>query len=391
MRGTRQWIALEDCLDGYLYIIDARNGSVGVYDSKNQNFKLSRHKFSSNFIDTEEHWDWEGEDTFLGKKRLGTAKPLVKLTEAEKFDTEDELIKYLNDLEEELKTEIETAHGNVIDLFKNNNGVDERWIWNPKLRGSGIISCIPQKGFCPNGCKDCFFQSGRSYLEPLDKNLPHIAPTELAEGRIVRMNDGNDSNVNRKLVEETSKKYKDVFFNTAIMKDIGDFPGPAVVTVNMGDKTDTEFDKYEGVPPDNLMFVRIRTNTWNMDTVVKPAVEYYTRRGVAVVLTYMAYYTEDLPEGEAEKYTWAKRTTNSYWVLNKEAKKGIEDFFEENPLVYSCGYKGQSICSYCGTCTREYYNAKERMCNNFKRIPHRKNPYKGYIQEQKEKHDTKGK
>ncbi len=43
---------------------------------------------------------------------------------------------------------------------------------NPKTKGSGIISCIPQKGVCPNKCEDCFFQSDRSYLEPLGENLP---------------------------------------------------------------------------------------------------------------------------------------------------------------------------------------------------------------------------
>ena len=42
------------------------------------------------------------------------------------------------------------------------------YIENPKTKGSGIIACIPQKGLCPNKCEDCFFQSGRSYLEPLE-------------------------------------------------------------------------------------------------------------------------------------------------------------------------------------------------------------------------------
>lgn len=49
------------------------------------------------------------------------------------------------------------------------------WIWNPKCKGSGIITCIPQAGRCPNNCADCFFQSGRSYLEPLEENLPQQA------------------------------------------------------------------------------------------------------------------------------------------------------------------------------------------------------------------------
>ena len=50
--------------------------------------------------------------------------------------------------------------------------MNKNWIWNPKTKGSGILTCIPQTGICPNNCEDCFFQGGRSYLEPLSKNLP---------------------------------------------------------------------------------------------------------------------------------------------------------------------------------------------------------------------------
>ena len=69
---------------------------------------------------------------------------------------------------------------------------------NPKTKNSGILCCIPQTGKCPQGCEDCFFQSGRSYLEPLDENLPNMPTIEEAKNRLIRVNaDGNDSNVNR--------------------------------------------------------------------------------------------------------------------------------------------------------------------------------------------------
>ena len=73
-------------------------------------------------------------------------------------------------------------------------------IENPKTKGSGILCAIPQRGTCPLKCSDCFFQSGRSYLEPLDRNLPNLPSSEEATGRVVRMNDGNDSNNERSLV-----------------------------------------------------------------------------------------------------------------------------------------------------------------------------------------------
>jgi hypothetical protein len=234
-----------------------------------------------------------------------------------------------------------------------------KYIWNPKTKDSGIITCIPQTGECPNRCPDCFFQSGRSYLEPLSENLPQIPPIELAEGRVVRMNDGNDSNVDRALVYETAKKFKDYFFNTSIPDNIGTFPGPVVLTVNPGLVTDYSFHKVEYTP--NLMFVRLRVNAWNIENIVKPAVEYYSNLQVPIVLTFMAYYTEKIPDEYRDWYEWKKRTLNSYWVMKRIMVDKVENMFWNNPYVYTCGWKGQYSCRLCGNCLREYFSAKERM------------------------------
>lgn len=235
----------------------------------------------------------------------------------------------------------------------------KEWKWNPKVKGSGIIECIPQEGTCPQKCPDCFFQSGRSYLEPLKENLPHIPSKNMARGRIVRINDGNDSNVQRELVEKTASMFIDKFFNTSIPYNIDKFPAPVVLTVNPSLLTDNEFHKVNY--SDNLMFVRIRTNTWNINNIVRPAINYYTNMSIPVVLTFMAYYNEDIHKDHIQNYTWKKRTINSYWCITSSALKSITDEFENNSLVYSCGYKGQSLCKYCGNCMREYYNTKERM------------------------------
>lgn len=234
------------------------------------------------------------------------------------------------------------------------------YIWNPKVKGSGIITAIPQTGVCPNRCEDCFFQSGRSYLEPLEKNLPHLPPKELTENRIVRINDGNDSNIGREAVEEAAQQYDMYFFNTAIDKDLEKFSAPVVLTINRGQLTDMCPLKVDPIP-DNLMFVRVRTNVWNLDTVVKPAVEYYTKQGVAVVLTFMAYYTEKIPEENKGCYEWKKRTLNSYWVLKQIFVERIMKDYIRNPYVYSCGVKGRYECIFCGNCVREYFNAMDRL------------------------------
>ena len=234
------------------------------------------------------------------------------------------------------------------------------YIWNPKVKGSGIITAIPQTGVCPNKCEDCFFQSGRSYLEPLKENLPHLPPKELTKNRIVRINDGNDSNVEREKVEKAAQQYDMYFFNTAIPKELGRFSAPVVLTANPGKMTDNSFSVVY-VIPDNLMFVRVRTNVWNLDSVVKPAVEFYTKRGVVVVLTFMAYYTAKIPEANKGCYEWKKRTSNSYWVLKQWAIERIMDDYKRNPFVYSCGIKGRYECTFCGNCVREYFNAMDRL------------------------------
>jgi len=233
------------------------------------------------------------------------------------------------------------------------------WIWNPKTKGSGIITCIPQEGRCPNNCDDCFFQSGRSYLEPLEENLPHVPAVPLTQGRVVRFNDGHDSNVDREAVEAIAETCEDYFFNTAIPKDLEEFSGPVVLTLNPGKMTDKEWHQLVDIPK-NLMFVRFRTNAWNVDQL-RAAIGYYTRQDVPVVITYMAYFTKAISADFLHEYEYKKRTINSYWCMTLEAQKNIEHKYYRNSLVYTCGYKGTHSCQRCGNCIREYYNTKERL------------------------------
>jgi len=241
--------------------------------------------------------------------------------------------------------------------------------FNPKTLGSGIITAIPQEKECPIRCKDCFFQSGRSYLEPLEDNLPNLPDLEITEGRVVRVNDGNDSNINRELVEGATEVYKDRFFNTSIPKDIGGFPGPVVLTINPANMTDESFHKLVEPFPNNLMFVRFRTNAWNRE-ILDEAVKYYCNGGVPIVFTFMAYHEEgDIPEEYKDLYTYKKRTSNSYWVINERGWGLIVSKYSDNPLVYTCGKDWKThLCTRCGNCIREYFNAKERMhdCSNKK-------------------------
>ena len=121
---------------------------------------------------------------------------------------------------------------------------------NPKLEGSGIIEAIPQTGECPIGCDECFY-NGKRFYRSLD--TPLLPSLQEAQGNIVRVNSGHDSNVQRGLVIKSTEQYLDKFYNTSIANF--DFPGPVVFTAN-GRKP---ILAKRGL--DNLMFVRARTRT----------------------------------------------------------------------------------------------------------------------------------
>ncbi len=67
------YLKIENCIQGGLYEIDARNFSLGVYNKKEQSFIGIRYKFGSEFLDVEFHWD-------TGVPH-GTVKPLRHIEE----------------------------------------------------------------------------------------------------------------------------------------------------------------------------------------------------------------------------------------------------------------------------------------------------------------------
>ncbi len=67
----KDYIALEDCEDGWLYYISARNASVGIFRQATSGFVIPRNKFDHDYLFEEYHWD-------TGPP-FGTVCPLVKL------------------------------------------------------------------------------------------------------------------------------------------------------------------------------------------------------------------------------------------------------------------------------------------------------------------------
>ncbi len=234
---------------------------------------------------------------------------------------------------------------------------------NPKLDGSGILDCIPQTGKCPNDCPECFYNQG-FYLD-IKKDLPKIPTPEEAEGRIIRMNSGNDSANQKDLVIRTASQYKDAFFNTSISGV--EFPGPYVLTLNPGEKTDQSI---WCVHDSKIMFVRFRTNLWNLD-LLEEACRFYRDEPFPVVMTFMRYKNRisikqnllfTTYNGNVHRYEPHKHLLNDYWLLNQESCYLVyERISSRFKNVAMCGTRHSSLCRDCGVCLREYYRTKERM------------------------------
>jgi hypothetical protein len=242
---------------------------------------------------------------------------------------------------------------------------DKMYIENPKTKGSGIICCIPQTGRCPRECDDCFFQNSRSYLEPLTKNLPNMPTLEEVGHRVLRVNDGNDSNVDVDNVIKAVKDFPLKFYNTSYKENLNKFDAPVVLTLNPGKWTDNGFENIEDKYLNKIMFVRIRANTWNLYNIIHPASCFYIEKKVPVVLTFMRYYGEDsIPEEHKKYYTYRKNIDNSYWKITSAGYDMIMSQFKYDNLIYPCGTEGELgtfPCNRCGNCLREFYATKERM------------------------------
>ena len=85
------YIPLEKCVDGHLYVIEARNAALGIFHEKELGFVISRHKLGKNYLFTEYHWDYGGGP-------YGTARPYEDLGPVPFFPHHKHLmLKFLNE------------------------------------------------------------------------------------------------------------------------------------------------------------------------------------------------------------------------------------------------------------------------------------------------------
>lgn len=233
------------------------------------------------------------------------------------------------------------------------------YIYNPKFEGSNIVGCVPQKTKCPFKCKDCFAYRPGAYLGENGEHCPNIPSLKEVKGKIVRMNDIHDSACDRELVKDVAYRFSDKFFNTSQPYRLEDYKWPVVLTANPGAMTDDDFWIVEPIPT-NVMFVRARVNSWNLENVDR-IVKFYNDRGVPVVLTFMAYYETPIPDDHKGFYEFKQRTLNSYWCLLKHKWYNIRDRYTYNDLVFTCGAApNKHLCKDCRNCELFYWETKER-------------------------------
>jgi len=237
---------------------------------------------------------------------------------------------------------------------------------NPKQAESNLYDCIPQTGPCPIGCNQCFYNRPGAYYVPIDQ--PHFPTLDEVDDGIVRVNCGNDSNNQREHVIASTAQYPRRFFNTSI--PTFDFPAPVVLTGNPREEepVPTPIWAFRDGAPHNLMFVRLRVSSTNLDWV-RDGIDWYTAHyQVPVVLTYMAYYDAE-PQVPADVlqaaggpcYEWRVRHINSYWCPTPAFIRWVMDQYSDNRLVSYCGSLEGSYCRLCRNCETYYVQTIKRM------------------------------
>ena len=97
-----QYIPMDQCRDGWLYSIAARNATLGIYRESELGFEIQRIKLGSVFSFVEHHWD-------IGTRipedaQYGTVKPIEMIEVAPGFEDEKAFLDYMKRKYMELST-----------------------------------------------------------------------------------------------------------------------------------------------------------------------------------------------------------------------------------------------------------------------------------------------
>ena len=102
----KNYLKMDQLKAGYLYKIDARNASYGIWLPQRKSFVISRIKFGDNFLFEEHHCDCEAFATAcplaeIEKSPFDSAKINIVMHKNENkkyfgYELEDEILEYLN-------------------------------------------------------------------------------------------------------------------------------------------------------------------------------------------------------------------------------------------------------------------------------------------------------
>ena len=98
-------IPFEKCEDGWLYHIDARNASIGIFRENEKGFNIARYKIGPPYLFMEYHWD-------TGAPH-GTVKPIKKLCKAGQFSSEKAEVDWLVAMWKKYGKEIEESEEDI--------------------------------------------------------------------------------------------------------------------------------------------------------------------------------------------------------------------------------------------------------------------------------------
>ena len=121
------YIKVPDCKDGYLYILSARNATVGIYNESDKSFTINRLKFNDRYLFDEYHWDTGAP--------YGTVAPLKEIEKAPEFKNDDEKLAYLLNkavkLEDE-KIRLDPKYAEWVEQSKRINKKQAEWVEQQK-------------------------------------------------------------------------------------------------------------------------------------------------------------------------------------------------------------------------------------------------------------------
>jgi len=211
-----------------------------------------------------------------------------------------------------------------------------------------IINAIPYIGKCPNECLECFYNNDEFFASLTSPILPSL---EEVGDQIVRVNQGNDSNINKDIVLERTAIYPKKFYCTAIPNF--DFPAPVVFTCN-GEELILAINGLN-----NLMMVRVKTNLWNLNELEK-AINYYC--GVPITISFMRYKdTNNIPNEFRQFYELKKNVMDDdyrYHLRDEQKQVIFYKYGTTNKMVDICRIVKARDCERCEFCYEKFMIGK---------------------------------